>query len=473
MAEAWHGAGAIASALVGDDQGMQESAQKAKEYSDLSARVGQGLTTSTADINSLGSALSFFGYAAGQMAPSLAAIVTGGGAGAVVAKTLGQTLLKKAAAKAAATGGKTLAARGAAVGALGTGIGIEQGALGSQMLQEDFDSKMTPRERAFLSLAGGTVSGSLEALPVLNILGRYGLGKQAATALKSTIRGEMGKQALQEGSTEAAQQLVQRTALAIADENRDILGEEGAQELLDSFAMGAIGGGIMGGGTRAVTKGAQKLSERAQRKAEEQPTTDGIQVEEGAPADFGVEEIEIGGVPEPRVDEMSLPPEQRFSRERQALMEEMDFPGFTQEEIDQEIFGTYADEGLPATDLPIGEGLTGLRDAQTAVDRGTAEDLPRTRTVGGVPDPEGSFAPAAEGDERANYQYDKVTRDSRGEPIREIPFAENAKTGWEKLDKRLTELNDEGERGLPSDRLRRVGQAPSPERVPGQPCATS
>ena len=92
-----------------------------------------------------------------------------------------------------------------------------------------------------------------------------------------------------------------------------------------------------------------------------------------------------------------------------------------------------------------GEGLTGLRDAQTAVDRGTAEDLPPTRNVGGVPDPEGSLAPAVEGDERANYQYDKVTRDSRGEPIRELPFAENAKTGWEKLDKQLEELNAEGD----------------------------
>ena len=185
MAEAWHGAGAIASALVGDDQGMQESAQKAKEYSDLSARVGQGLTTSTADIHDAGSALSFVGYGLGMMAPSLAAVMTGGGAGAVVAKTLGQTMLKKAAAKAAATGAKTLATRGATAGAIGTGVGIEQGALGAEMLQDDFDSKMTPRERAFLSLAGGAASGGLEAIPALNILKRYGLGESGGEGAES------------------------------------------------------------------------------------------------------------------------------------------------------------------------------------------------------------------------------------------------------------------------------------------------
>ena len=87
----------------------------------------------------------------------------------------------------------------------------------------------------------------------------------------------------------------------------------------------------MGGGARAVTKGAQKVGERLAERApapapDQVPTADGVQVNEVAPAEAGIEEITID----------ALPPEERVTQQRVSLMEEMDMdlPGFTQEEID-------------------------------------------------------------------------------------------------------------------------------------------
>ena len=440
MAEAWHGAGALTSAILGDDEGMAESAQQAREYSDIAQRVAPDIT-SVSQIKDAGDLLSFIGAAAGQMAPSLATVIAGGGAGALIGKTLGQTVLKKTMAEAAKRGGATVAQRGAQAGAIGTGVGLESGSLGAQTLQPDFDSKMTPRERAFLSLAGGAAAGSLEALPALNILGRYGLGGQAKKALQSSIKAEAGKQALQEGSTEAAQQLIQRTTLAIADQNREVLGEEGIQELIDSFAMGAVGGGIVGGGTRAVTRGAEALRDRAARRdvatrpEAEVPTTQGVEVTEGVAPD--IEEIEI-----------TAPTTQM------SLMESFDedLPGFSEQEIQAEIFGdveALQEEGLPPPEVP---GLEAIRAEQTKAEFGTAEDLPAAaRLAEDLPEPAGSFAPA-ETEVESNILFDKVTRDSRGTPIRELPYEESTVGGWERLDKRLDKLN-EGQEGQPYQAL--------------------
>ncbi len=256
MAEAYHGMGAIFSAITGDEQGMQESAQKAQEYSNLNSRVAPEIS----DIRQIDGPVSAGRWAAGalgQVAPSLAAIMTGGGAGAVLAKQIGHRLIKRQI--------KNMGRKGMSVGAVGTGMQLEQGQLGAEMLQEDFDSDMTPRERAGLALAGGTVSGGLEALPIINLFNRYGLGKQ----LRKSIGREFATQAVQESATETGQQLIQRATLAVADQNREVLGEEGYWELANAAAMGAIGGGVLGGGIQAGIQGAQRGLEAAANRVDQ------------------------------------------------------------------------------------------------------------------------------------------------------------------------------------------------------------
>lgn len=481
---AWHGAGALASALFGDDEGTQDSIQKAQEYADLSERVAPEVSDIDR-VDSLGTAGSYAAGMIGQAVPSLATtamgaaagFVTGGGAGGLAGagmggalttaagRKLGMSLLKKYIAKQAkkqgvdggnaAFGAQVVSKLGTTAGAIGASAGVQQGQLAADLLDPEFQSDMSPRELATLAFVGGGVQAVPEALPILNFFGRYGLGGQAKKALESSIAREGLTQAAQEGATETTQQLIGRAALAFADENREILGDEGWNELRNAFAGGSLAGGALGGGARTVTKGAQKLGERLAERAQpepevapEIPTTEGVEVAEVTPEDAGIEEIEIGGLDEPQVADMAT--------ERDTLMQEMDegLPGFTEEDINAEIFGEYAESGLPGIDVPAGGGLEGLRDAQTKVERGTAEDLPRTKLAEEVARPEGSYAPAIEGDERATYEFDKVSRDSRGEPIREVPFEESTKTGWERLGKRIEKLNAEAG----TDQYQAIGQ---------------
>ena len=50
-----------------------------------------------------------------------------------------------------------------------------------------------------------------------------------------------------EGGTEAAQEVIAQIAGKLANENREILGEEGVKAVFDSFVAGVIVGGPLGG----------------------------------------------------------------------------------------------------------------------------------------------------------------------------------------------------------------------------------
>lgn len=107
------------------------------------------------------------------------------------------------------------------------------------------------KQLAGLALTGSIPAAALDVLPVTRVLKKFGLGGEASVGkLYSRIAKETMKGASSEGATEAGQQGIQRAVAAFADENKEILGEEGLHELRNAAAMGFFGGapfGALGG----------------------------------------------------------------------------------------------------------------------------------------------------------------------------------------------------------------------------------
>lgn len=109
------------------------------------------------------------------------------------------------------------------------------------------------KQLAGLALTGSVPAAALDILPVMRVFKKFGLGEAADLAAGewySRMAKEGVKGALSEGATEAGQQAIQRSVLAFADQNKEILGEEGMKELRNAAAMGFFGGapfGALGG----------------------------------------------------------------------------------------------------------------------------------------------------------------------------------------------------------------------------------
>ena len=141
---------------------------------------------------------------------------------------------------------------GGAIGAVGTGIGLETGGTFADIANDpESIENLGVQGVSALSLGSGTVGGSLELVPGLSVLKRVGLLKPFQRAVRRNLGQRVARgaltQAAVEGGTEAAQTIVQRTAAKFANENREILGEEGLDELLNATVAGAIFGAGIGG----------------------------------------------------------------------------------------------------------------------------------------------------------------------------------------------------------------------------------
>lgn len=161
----------------------------------------------------------------------------------------------------------TIAAGGAVGGAAAGLAGGVAGAAGTSMLQqageaagaiaEDQERPLTQGE-AGVALGAGALGGTLEVLPVVRAGRVLGLGGPMRSAVRRGLLSRAGReaatQAALEGSTEALQQVIQRSARAFVSDNFDVLGPGAASELLNAAAAGAIVGGGIGGLTGALSR---------------------------------------------------------------------------------------------------------------------------------------------------------------------------------------------------------------------------
>ena len=183
------------------------------------------------DIDSLGKLGNTVAFALGNTAPSLAAALVGGALGRKMAGNIG-----------------------GAAGVAGVSVGQETGGIYNEAKDAGLDNAGTR------AVVGGAVAGALDAVPDLALFSVAKLfkgsplldrlvGEATGTSIGARIADAAktgSRMALLEGGTEAAQTAVEQAAV-------DRLSAPGAaDERAVAGLMGAVGGGLIGGGVQAV-----------------------------------------------------------------------------------------------------------------------------------------------------------------------------------------------------------------------------
>lgn len=252
------GMAAVAGDALGSDKlkdwGMET--YQANQWEASENALGYGFT----DIDGVGKAFEWAGYTLGNLAPSLATTVMGGGVGGLAAKGLSKKMVSNMVKKEMAKGltqdkaqevaGKALAKRIAMANSLGVNLGAASTSAGMATGGIYGDTG-----DAGVAVTHGLASGVLDALPVTRMLKKLG-GDKAAGEFKQSLLKEGAKQGVFEGGTEAAQSFIEQHARHwVATDGQSLLqslDEVDAKELIDSMAAGALGGSVMGVGSQAV-----------------------------------------------------------------------------------------------------------------------------------------------------------------------------------------------------------------------------
>ncbi len=239
------------------------------------------------DIEGAGDFFKFAAQGIGQALPSLALMVGSGGVGGAIAKKaietqlkrfimteMRKTLAKKGFSKAAASDAVTRAFQsqfakkmlldGITKGTpnvelLATAFsrGAAQAVLPASALpqigQIDIELQAAGKDAGLTAILAGTTAGFLDALPALKLLGRMfpGVATNVAKNYVKDVAVAAGAQALLEGSTEGAQEMIAIAALAFHDPSFDPFSRESAFRVADSFAIGAMVGAVTGAGAQA------------------------------------------------------------------------------------------------------------------------------------------------------------------------------------------------------------------------------
>jgi hypothetical protein len=101
----------------------------------------------------------------------------------------------------------------------------------------------------------GTLNGVLELLPIWKYIGKTPQGKMITKDFVRTLTKTALKQGLEEGVTETLQEAVSNTARTWYDKNAKIINKN----LLESGAIGALSGVLMGGGANVVGLNASEV----------------------------------------------------------------------------------------------------------------------------------------------------------------------------------------------------------------------
>ena len=188
------------------------------------------------------------GYVAGQALPS----VLTGGIGAIIGKKLAQRGIQSLTEKEIAYLSTRAAQRGAMTGAALTSYGQEAGSIYPEMVQEGHDE---PGRAAAFALP----AAALDVLPEMRIIKKFfpfaNEGVEAASkGIVRRVATEGGKQALAEGVTEGAQTAIERAAAY-----KSLNDKEAWSEYANAAALGALGGGVLGGATGAFKSGSSLM----------------------------------------------------------------------------------------------------------------------------------------------------------------------------------------------------------------------
>lgn len=146
-------------------------------------------------------------------------------------------------------------------GGAATAYGLERGEAALNQYADPTLAKASAEDRDLAATTKGVINAGLEAIVPAGLAGSV-LRKPAGSFL-----GHVGRNALTEGLTEAAQQGVGFGAEKYLDPNRQL----DPWDVADAFAAGALTGGSMSAATRGSAHGAQALADRFARGREAAP----------------------------------------------------------------------------------------------------------------------------------------------------------------------------------------------------------
>lgn len=231
--------------------GLEGYMRNVKEAEQTAPAVGK-----LEDIGSLSDAGLWAAGGLGQLAPYLVASAVSGGIGGAIGGTVARKGAQVAAEKAIEGGATRLAAetvakaavqkgvqRGALAGSVANSVPIEQGSIYGNIYEET--GKTDPGTAASYGLAAGL----LDVLPEARII-----GKLTSPGKSAGLRKEILRQAGMEGLTEGAQTAIERKAVEAVDPTKLAFSKDGVSEIVNAAALGALGGGVLGGGGALYSK---------------------------------------------------------------------------------------------------------------------------------------------------------------------------------------------------------------------------
>jgi hypothetical protein len=285
--QAGYAIGAIAAESLGNEELRQEMERGMFEQT----RQIREADRSVSQLEDIEDADDFFRWAAGslgQVAPSLGAAFASGGIGGAIGKKLVMDGVKKritsdAVASIVGQGYTTRQATRMVQQALMTPsthkamqkavrTGIASGAFASSAPPQVGESYADLRERGVdpgeagrVATIAGAAGGALDALPVLVLLDRFfpGVDRELSKSFVRDVAGTLGMQAVLEGSTEGAQEVIQIAASAYSDPTFNMFDPANRSRIMNAVAVGALAGAVTGAGGATVDQARQRSGQGA------------------------------------------------------------------------------------------------------------------------------------------------------------------------------------------------------------------
>ena len=271
-------------ALVDDSEETREKLAKRQIVRDIERPPAVDIDQA---LDSPENIVKFAAGALGEAVPDIAAILAGGGVGAVVGRALARKAISRGVADVVLS---NVARRGAITGALGAGSALGTGETAGEQLVELGEVNVP------VSLAAGVAKGALDTILPLALGRAFGiLDKELAETFVGKITDELRKLpkkaavpagiaggSITEAATEALQEAIDAAAMSFIDENKEFLSEETIKRMKDAAFQAGIVGAILGGFGGAVSS---------------RPRT-GPKVVEDVPSEEGREEV-AGLLPKP------------------------------------------------------------------------------------------------------------------------------------------------------------------------------
>lgn len=251
----------LARVLAGDDAGVEDlrESQRVQQAADEFGPRVQNLD----DIQGVGDAAEYARNVTLGQLPNIAVAAASGGTGAVGRAGLG-ALARNTAARAAGevaerAVGRTLARevgesvlsrelrQGTALGGAAGGTFLQTSSAPDAVLDPEGSGSL--QERAGKAAIGAVATGAIEALPVMSLFRKYGLGA-AEDAVTGSVLKRAGRAALSQGASEAATEVTQTAGERLAhkwiNDNVQVIGPDAYGDYLNAAAGGFLGGAVFG-----------------------------------------------------------------------------------------------------------------------------------------------------------------------------------------------------------------------------------